>query len=86
MPNSIRMLTSETARKAIQHITISKGEMVIFSESTTHGTLAWQPTDRKRRCIVYRYSPKYLAYGTGTPYHTVTPEPWLEELTPAQRS
>ena len=81
-----------------------------------HGTLAWKPKDRDRRCIIYRCarllfsrlrnsplqkgprkaltdgavcvadSPKYLAYGSGTPYHTVTPEPWLDELTPAQRA
>jgi hypothetical protein len=36
-------------------------EMVIFSESTTHGTLAWRPEHRHRCCVVYRYSPKYLA-------------------------
>jgi ectoine hydroxylase-related dioxygenase (phytanoyl-CoA dioxygenase family) len=59
------------------------GDVVLFSEATTHGTLAWKG-DKQRRTLIYRFSPATNAYGRG--YSPEWPENYIEDMTPAQRS
>jgi hypothetical protein len=40
------------------------GDVIIFTEATTHGTLPWT-ADRQRRSILFRYSPANLAFAGG---------------------
>ena len=39
---------------------------MVISELLTHGTLRWQPTDRKRIVLVLRYAPQYSGGGPWT--------------------
>ena len=59
------------------------GDLVIFNEATTHGTLPWR-AKHERRALFYRYFPKYLHYAGGY-YQTDMPD-WVSELTEAQQA
>ena len=77
------ILTWEANREIVYHIPLSAGDLVIFNEATTHGTLPWQGKG-ERRTILYRYTPKYLHYAGGI-YQTSIPD-WVSELTEAQQA
>lgn len=80
MPEAIR--TGEADQELVHQITAKAGDLVIFNEATTHGTLPWKGKG-ERRLAFYRYTPKYLHYHGGY-YETALPE-WASELTDAQR-
>jgi len=73
----------EDNQEIYQHITVKAGDVVIFNEATTHGALPWKGKE-DRRCVLYRYIPKYMHYDGGY-YETRLPD-WMEELTDAQRA
>jgi len=73
----------ETYKDVVYHIPLKAGDLVIFNEATTHGTLPWQGKG-ERRCVLYRYTPKYIHYHLGY-YETSQPE-WVSELTEAQQA
>ena len=73
----------EANREIVYHIPLSAGDMVIFNEATTHGTLPWKGKG-ERRTALYRYTPKYLHYHGGY-YEADMPE-WVSELTEAQQA
>ena len=77
------ILTLEANEEVVYHIPLSAGDLVIFNEATTHGTLPWRGTG-ERRTVLYRYTPKYLHYAGGI-YQTQQPE-WVSELTEAQQA
>jgi ectoine hydroxylase-related dioxygenase (phytanoyl-CoA dioxygenase family) len=59
------------------------GDLLIFNEATTHGTLPWRAA-HERRSLLYRFSPMYLhLHGS---YHQTSFPAWVEELTEAQRA
>ena len=59
------------------------GDLLIFNEATTHGTLPWRGA-HERRSLLYRFSPMYLHfYGS---YHQTSFPEWVNELTEAQRA
>lgn len=74
----------EIDKKVVYNIPCKAGDLVIFSESTLHGTIPWSAKDRERRSLLIRYSPKYLHFAGGY-YDAEFPE-WVGELTEAQRS
>jgi ectoine hydroxylase-related dioxygenase (phytanoyl-CoA dioxygenase family) len=39
------------------------GDVILFSEGTVHGAMAWTPLDRPRRACLYRFAPGTVAYG-----------------------
>lgn len=73
----------EADQEIVQHVPMRAGDLVIFNEATTHGTLPWRGLG-ERRSLFYRYSPKYLHY-TGGVYETSLPD-WTSELTEVQRA
>ncbi len=73
----------EMYQEHIRQITGKAGDVVIFTEATTHGTLPWK-ADHQRRSLLFRYSPGNLAYAKG--YFPTWPESMLEGLTPEQRA
>ena len=73
----------EIYQEHIRQITGKAGDVVIFTEATTHGTLPWR-ADHQRRSLLFRYSPGNLAYAKG--YFPTWPESMLEGLTPEQRA
>jgi ectoine hydroxylase-related dioxygenase (phytanoyl-CoA dioxygenase family) len=46
----------------VVNITPDAGDVVIFSELTTHGVIAWRPQDRRRRMVNYRYKTQQRGY------------------------
>ena len=77
------ILTLEANEEVVSQIPLSAGDLVIFNEATTHGTLPWKGKG-ERRTALYRYTPKYLHYAGGI-YETRLPE-WVSELTEAQQA
>lgn len=78
----------------IRHITCKAGDVVIFSEATTHGTLPWT-ADHPRRSLLTRYTAGNMSYVKAydtpewanerqravmePPYHTRLNRPTLDE-------
>jgi hypothetical protein len=53
------------------------GSLLIFNEALLHGTLPWQPVDRLRRSVLFKYSPGFLTWArpaTELPMVDPTPE------------
>ena len=59
------------------------GDAVIFTETLTHGTLPWE-AEHQRRALLYKFSPRFQAYGTGA--HTVTYPDYIMDMTDAERA
>lgn len=81
LPNEMRLLLQDT--DMVHNIPCKKGDLLIFDEATTHGTMPWK-ADHERRSVLYRYSPHYLHYAGG--YHQTSFPEWVSELTDAQRA
>jgi hypothetical protein len=77
------ILEVEAAGEAVVHVPVKAGDLLIFNEATTHGTLPWT-ADHERRSLMYRYSPKYLNFVES--YYTCELPEWAQELTDAQRA
>lgn len=58
---------------------VEAGDVIIFTESTIHGTLPWQ-ADHERRTFLFKYSPGYSTWALNY-YDTAN----LEELTSQQK-
>lgn len=77
------ILECDDTEETVRHIPCTAGDLLIFNEATTHGTLPWKAA-HERRTLMYRYSPKYLHFAGGY-YQSEFPE-WVSELTEAQRA
>ena len=60
-------------------VPIAAGDVIVFSEALTHGTLPWQSA-QERRTLVYKYSPGNSAWS-----HAVWPPDLLAACTDRQR-
>ena len=72
----------EAHQDVVKQVTCKAGDVVIFTEAVTHGTIPWS-ADHDRRSVLFRMSPGNLAYATG---YNPWPESMLEGLTPQQRA
>jgi len=73
--------------RAVEHAhqpAIDAGDVVVFTEATTHGTLPWRGASQRRN-VIYRFSPATNAYGRGYAENG-WPSAFLEGMTDAQRS
>ena len=52
----------EEIPEGVVNVTPEAGDVVIFSELTTHGVIAWRPEDRQRRMVNYRYKVQHRGY------------------------
>ncbi len=77
------ILECDEAEDIVHHVPCKAGDLLIFNEATTHGTLPWKAA-HERRTLMYRFSPKYLHFAGGY-YQSQFPE-WVNELTEAQRA
>jgi ectoine hydroxylase-related dioxygenase (phytanoyl-CoA dioxygenase family) len=73
----------EMDQEIVYNVPSKAGDLIIFNEATTHGTLPWK-ADHERRSLLVRYSPMYLHFAGGF-YETKFPD-WVNELTDAQRA
>ena len=48
----------------VEQVVAPAGSVVIFNEALGHGTLPWQPADRLRRAILFKYSPGFMSWGS----------------------
>jgi ectoine hydroxylase-related dioxygenase (phytanoyl-CoA dioxygenase family) len=71
----------EDYREYVKQITCKAGDVIVFTEALTHGTLPWT-AERMRRSALFRYSPGNLAYSRGYDW----PHNMLDGLTQAQRA
>ncbi|MBT3346216.1 MAG: hypothetical protein HN712_27485 [Gemmatimonadetes bacterium] len=77
-PPSIRKW--EAHQDIVKHVTCKAGDVVIFTEAVTHGTIPWT-ADHDRRSVLFRMSPGNLAYGRG---YDPWPAAMLQDMTQAQ--
>lgn len=73
----------ESDPEIVYNVPCKAGDLVIFNEATSHGTLPWR-AKHERWSLLYRYSPKYLHFAGG--YHQTSFPEWVNELTEAQRA
>lgn len=66
-------------REIVVEVPFDAGDVVVFTEALTHGTLPWRNRD-ERRTLVYKYSPGNSGYDVGR-----WPEELLAACTPRQR-
>ena len=59
----------------VHQVVAPAGSLVIFNEALVHGTLPWQPVDRERRSILFKYSPGFLAWGAPQQVPIADPTP-----------
>jgi ectoine hydroxylase-related dioxygenase (phytanoyl-CoA dioxygenase family) len=74
---TMEVLRLEEDWGCVRHVVAGAGSVVFFNEALIHGTLPWQPTDRERRSILFKYSPGFLSWGrpfTECPIADPTPE------------
>ncbi len=81
LPNEIAEWEAE--QDMVVHVPCKAGDMLVFNEAVTHGTLPWRGA-HQRRSLLYRYSPKFLHFAGG--YHQTSFPAWVEQLTEAQRA
>lgn len=81
------MVDGDTYQEFIRQPITKAGDVVLFSEGTVHGAMAWN-SDRQRRVCLYRFSPATNVYGRSYFGHEGGgwPEKMYEDLTEAQRS
>ena len=79
-PQSLREY--DAYQEFVKPITCKAGDVVIFTEATTHGTLPWKGK-HQRRSLLFRFSPGNLAYAKS---YLPWPESMLNDLTPEQRA
>jgi ectoine hydroxylase-related dioxygenase (phytanoyl-CoA dioxygenase family) len=62
------------------------GDVLIFSEAATHGSLPWTRSDKQRRVALFRFSPANVAYGRNYMAEggTSWPAAMYDGLTPEQ--
>jgi ectoine hydroxylase-related dioxygenase (phytanoyl-CoA dioxygenase family) len=77
------ILEWDANRELVYNVPCKAGDLLIFNEATTHGTIPWRGK-HKRRSLLYRYSPRSLHFAGG--YHHTTFPDWVTELTEAQRA
>jgi hypothetical protein len=64
----------------VEHVPMRAGDVLVFTEALTHGTMAWTCTSHERRAVLLKYAPGFLQF-SGNPQ----PVKNVERLTPRQR-
>jgi ectoine hydroxylase-related dioxygenase (phytanoyl-CoA dioxygenase family) len=67
------MLSMEDDLGFVRQVAAAPGSVIIFNEALIHGTFPWQPADRVRRSVLFKYSPGFLAWDKTPPCPIVDP-------------
>ena len=78
MPNGMR--DGEVYSEFIRQPVTKAGDVVLFSEGTVHGAMAWTPKDRQRRTCLYRFAPATHSYGRSYFGHGGEAGGWPEKM------
>lgn len=74
-PSRFRQLAEPA--DCVVHVPAKAGDVIIFTEALTHGTLQWT-ADHERRSLLYKYAPGHLSWASR--YPTASDEyEWNEE-------
>ena len=73
------MLSMEDDLGFVRQVPTPPGSVIVFNEALVHGTFPWQPADRIRRSVLFKYSPGFLAWDK-------TPECPIADPTPEERA
>lgn len=46
----------------VRQIPMKAGDVVVFTEALTHGTMAWKNTQNERRAVLLKYCPGYMSW------------------------
>ena len=81
LPKSLSLY--EGYRDYVKEVHVAAGDVVIFTEALTHGTLVWQG-DHQRRALLYKYSPHFQYVATG--YHKAELPESCKDMTDEQQA
>ena len=73
----------EEHREYVQEIHVEAGDVVVFTEAVTHGTLVWQG-EHQRRALIYKYNPRCQYHAQG--YHQAAPPDFIKDMTAEQQA
>jgi ectoine hydroxylase-related dioxygenase (phytanoyl-CoA dioxygenase family) len=73
------LVSTEDDSGLIHQPVLKSGSLLVFNEALLHGTLPWQPADRLRRSILFKYSPGFLSWAR-PPGELPMADPTPEEL------
>ena len=76
------MLNWDQHQEYVHEVNASAGDVLIFTETLTHGTLPWTG-DHQRRALLYKFSPGTISYGSGS--HDVSYGDYIGTMTEDQR-
>jgi hypothetical protein len=79
----IEMRRLEMAEEHAFQPAINAGDVVVFTEATTHGTLPWRGQSQRRN-LIYRFSPATNSYGRGFADQGRWPEKYTDGMSDAQ--
>ena len=77
------MLLCEQHQEHVLELNGKAGDVVIFTEALTYGTLPWTAA-HERRALLYKFSPGCLSYGAG-PHEVVYPD-YVADMTDEERA
>lgn len=76
------MMLWERYQEHVVEVNGKAGDVVIFTETLTHGTLPWT-ADHERRALLYKFSPGCLAYSPGA--HSIDYPEYIADMTDDER-
>ena len=67
-------------REHVFPVAANAGDVVLFSEATVHGALAWTNKEQQRLIALYRFAPAICAYARGYLVDNFNNESQLKEM------
>ena len=77
------LVSEYTGQEHVLEVNGKAGDVVIFTETLTHGTLPWT-AKHERRAVLYKFSPGTLSYGSGS--HEVSYGDYVEDMAEEERA
>ncbi|MEC8932582.1 MAG: phytanoyl-CoA dioxygenase family protein [Candidatus Latescibacterota bacterium] len=83
LPCPRSMILWEQYQEHVVEVNGKAGDVVIFTETLTHGTLPWT-ADHERRALLYKFSPGCMAYSPGA--HDIGYSGYIGDMTDEERA
>merc|ERR1712100_145456 len=84
VPPDVMKMLKQT--ESVRNPEIERGDVLLFTEACTHGTIPWsgEGRDGKRRAVLYRFAPANMAYGRS--YMPEWPKGTTDGMTDAEKA